>query len=82
MVLQLVAFYTLINSVGGVLDASRPCQHSVLYVFLKTFLLIDWLRERNIHFLFFHIFMLSLVDSCKCHDQGLNPQALHIGMMF
>ena len=34
-------------------------------------------RERNMDLLL-HLFMHSLVDSCRCPDQGLNPQPWHI----
>ena len=32
-------------------------------------------KERNISLLF-HLFMHSLVDSCMCHDQGIQPATL------
>ena len=32
--------------------------------------------------LLFHLLMYSLVDSCMCPDQGLNPQPLCVGRML
>ena len=59
------------------------------FLLFKNFLLSDLRereevgeRERETPTLLFHLFVCSLVDSCMCPDQGLNPQPWHTGTML
>ena len=54
--------------------------HRVIVFFLLIYRL-ERERERNINLLF-HLFMHSLVDSCRCPDQGWNLQHWHIETML
>ena len=74
---------SLLSSVKGLILSSQSGLTNFRCFFSFFFFLTDWFergkeRQRNTD-LFFHLLMHSLVASCMCPDQGLNPQLWRLG---